>query len=338
MNKKVVNKKFMNINIQFQNQAAIKKRLYCFVGFIMLIFMIAFPSLTLEGSKQGLTLWFQNLLPALFPYTILSSYILGISENKAQNRGSHNVKYQPKTQPRLLKIPVMGYFAIFTGLLCGYPLGAKITAQLISNNKLSTKEGQYLIGFCNLASPSFLIQYVTTQSLGSLKYLPAVLLSVYGSAIITALITYPLYLHKEKPLKMQSQRTIVKNKPRSYTGSDAIMESFEAMVRLGGYLVLFSIIAKMVTALFTTVTTSHFFLIGVIEITNGVHFIAQGNLPDTTKLLLLAFCVAFGGFSCFAQSAGMCQSSGLSMAKYFITKLMNGCIAFALMYLWCKGD
>lgn len=314
-----------------------KRRIYSLCSFLFLGAMILFPKTTLSGASLGLVLWFQNLLPALFPYTILSTYLLSIT----------NSRY-----PEL--------FAVFTGMLCGYPLGAKITAQLVTSGQIGKEKGQYLIGFCNMASPSFLIQYIATQQLGGLKYLPGLLFCVYGSTCLTALITFPIYWKKGafngtkntifKPRthfnKMHQtgfettleQKELPETSIQKSTLSDAILSSFESMIRLGGYLVVFSIIAKMVTALLTTVTTSHFFLIGVIEITNGVHFIAEGTLPIETKLLLLAFCVSFGGLSCFAQSVGMCENSRLSMSIYFLTKLMNGCIAFALMFLWCKGN
>lgn len=314
-----------------------KLHIYSLCSFLFLGAMILFPKITLSGASQGLVLWFRNLLPALFPYTILSTYLLSIT----------NSRY-----PEL--------FAIFTGMLCGYPLGAKITAQLVTSGQITKENGQYLIGFCNMASPSFLIQYIAAQQLGSLKYLPGLLFSVYGSTCLTALITFPIYWKKgafngikKMNLKPQihwntkhqtgfettlEQKELPETSTQKSTLSDAILSSFESMIRLGGYLVVFSIIAKMVTALLTTVTTSHFFLIGVIEITNGAHFIAEGMLSMETKMLLLAFCVSFGGLSCLAQSVGMCENSRLSMSIYFLTKLMNGCIAFALMLLWCKGN
>lgn len=316
ISKSMVNQACQQTSFLWNLKKKIKTCTYSLCSLLLLGTMILFPKITLSGASQGLVLWFQNLLPALFPYTILSTYLLSITNSR---------------HPEL--------FAVFTGMLCGYPLGAKITAQLVTSGQMTKEKGQYLLGFCNMASPSFLIQYIAAQQLGSMKYLPGLLFSVYGSTCLTALITFPIYWKKgafngiKKPIFEQrilakeknqtSSKTTVAQKElliastKRPTLSDAILSSFEAMIRLGGYLVVFSIIAKMVTALLTTVTTSHFFLIGIIEITNGVHLIAQGMLSTETKMLLLAFCVSFGGLSCFAQSVGMCENSRLSMSILF---------------------
>ncbi len=321
-----------------------KRRIYLLSSFLFLCLMLLMPGLTLAGAREGLVLWFQNLLPALFPFMILSSLILGLDEDSALTKGLSRMS------SRLFGISGNGCFAIFAGILCGYPLGAKITAQMIRNRKLSAREGQYLISFCNIASPGFLIQYVTAQCLGSMAYLPPMLFSIYGAALLTALLLqlpyrkgfFPFSQAHSAPEALQAQCCDIAppsgESPRQkplYSVNSAIMESFEAMVRLGGYLVLFSIIAKMVTALFTTVTTSNCLLIGVIEITNGAHYIVSGSSPLHTKLMLLSFCVSFGGLSCYAQTAGMCHKSGLSMPYYLAAKLLNGLLALLLIMIWC---
>ncbi len=326
-----------------------KHTLSLICSFLFLCLMLLMPSLTLEGSRQGLILWFQNLLPALFPYMILSSLILGL------DRDSKLTGWLSPVSTRLFRISGNGCFAILTGVLCGYPLGAKITAQMIRAKKISVREGQYLISFCNMASPGFLIQYVTAQSLGSLAYLRPMFFSVYGASFLTMVFLQPLYRRSLKTggpgsLHTPNKRSAVwrpqpekRDDPaepsdadtQSFSVNEAIMDSFEAMVRLCGYMVLFSIIAKMVTARFSTVTTSKNLLIGIIEITNGVHYITENIGPLSTKLLLLSFCVSFGGISCFAQSAGMCQHSGLSMPVYLASKLLCASFSMLLMLLWC---
>ncbi len=307
-----------------------KRKIYLTGCLFFLCLMLLMPQLTLAGTKQGLTLWFQNLLPALLPYTILSSLILGLDPDSRMTS-----RFDP-VSTKLLGISGNGCFALFTGLLCGYPLGARITAQMIRTDKISLAEGQYLISFCNVASPGFLIQYVVAQSLGDQRCLKPILLCVYGASLLTALILHPVYRRAKRNFSSPKRETDQNlRQPSFYTLGNAIMDSFEAMTRLGGYLIVFSIIAKMVTALFSTVTTSYYLLIGVTEITNGVHEIATGSGGLFTKLMLLSFCVSFGGLSCFVQSAGMCKDSGLSMPLYFASKLLNGCLALLIMYIQC---
>lgn len=53
-----------------------------------------------------------------------------------------------------------GAYAFVLGLLCGYPMGAKLTADLYHAGKISRQESEYLLTFCNNPSPAFLVTYV----------------------------------------------------------------------------------------------------------------------------------------------------------------------------------
>ena len=53
-----------------------------------------------------------------------------------------------------------GAYVFLLGLLTGYPMGAKLTADLYYAGKISRQEAEYLLTFCNNPSPAFLITYV----------------------------------------------------------------------------------------------------------------------------------------------------------------------------------
>lgn len=46
------------------------------------------------------------------------------------------------------------------GMLCGYPMGAKLASDMYESHKISRREAEYLTTFCNNASPSFIITYL----------------------------------------------------------------------------------------------------------------------------------------------------------------------------------
>lgn len=298
--------------------------------------MLMQPSAVKEGASDGLVLWYKSLLPSLLPYTILSLYILGQTDTGSAGRDNRLFRFARK----VTGISPAGLFACMTGFLCGYPLGAKMAGELTKSGRISYTEGQYLLSFVNNASPAFLLQFTALDMLGSAAYAPILIGSVYGGALITALLLQPVYrkrlaadLNAAEVKSIRLQQSDARQQ-KDTSISACILDACEAMVRLCGYLVLFSIIIKMVTAHTAAVTTWKAFLIGVIEITNGVPALAKLSVLLPEKLALLSFCIAFGGICCLSQSAGMCRGSGLSMPLYMLAKLCSGLLAALLVLLY----
>ena len=121
--------------------------------------MLLFPETVFQGACDGLLLWYQILIPTLFPYLIVTGLLL-------KTDGAAVV-------PRLLFRPFhllfgtsfYGSFAVLSGFLCGYPMGAKIIADLLLQGKISLEEASYLLSFCNNASPSFIITFLVLNTI-----------------------------------------------------------------------------------------------------------------------------------------------------------------------------
>ena len=130
-----------------------RRKLTLLLGSIILLFIL-FPDMVAEGAKLGLTLWFHTVLPALLPFMILSGFMIKQNVTGAVSRVVYPVF------ARLFGLSKAGCYPAVIGLLSGYPVGAKTTAQLYKEGMLSKEEAQYLLTFCNNASPMFLLEYI----------------------------------------------------------------------------------------------------------------------------------------------------------------------------------
>ena len=151
-----------------------RRKLAVFLGIIILLFVI-FPDMVAGGAKLGLTLWFHTVLPALLPFMVLSNFMIKQNVTGAVSRVAYPVF------ARVFGLSKAGCYPAVIGLLSGYPVGAKTTAQLYREKMLSKSEAQYLLTFCNNASPMFLLEYIGVNCMG-LQYPAAVLFIVYFSA------------------------------------------------------------------------------------------------------------------------------------------------------------
>ena len=62
-------------------------------------------------------------------------------------------------EPCIRHLPLRSY-ALLLGLLCGYPMGTKITSDLYGCGRISRREAEYLLTFTNHASPVFIYTYL----------------------------------------------------------------------------------------------------------------------------------------------------------------------------------
>lgn len=114
---------------------------------------------------------------------------------------------------------------------------------------------------------------------------------------------------------------------------DGIMNGFETLAKLGGYIMLFAILAQMTTLLPVSNQYLRCILIGFTEITNGVAYTAGTNMAFSKTYPLIMAYTAFGGLSGLAQTASMVKDAHFPLKPYIRTKLAGTGITFLLALL-----
>ena len=100
-----------------------------------------------------------------------------------------------------------------------------------------------------------------------------------------------------------------------------IMDGFETLTRLGGYIMLFSMIASLLQKLPVPRVVT-LILTGMVEITNGIAMLPDSGLPKSTQYVLAVVYTAVGGLSGIAQTSSMIRDTPLSIKRYCIAKLV----------------
>ena len=83
----------------------------------------------------------------------------------------------------LFRIPGAGAAALAMGLASGFPLGAKVTADLRRNQLISRVEAERLVSFANTASPLFIAGAVAVGMLGRPETALALLAAQYAATL-----------------------------------------------------------------------------------------------------------------------------------------------------------
>jgi sporulation integral membrane protein YlbJ len=306
----------------------LKKTIYSIVILSIFLFIFLYPSESVGAAKSGLLLWFNVIIPNLLPFIILSNLIISL------NAASYITFLFAPILKFLLGISKEGSYAVITGFLCGYPMGAKITADLVTNKQISRNEGIYLLSFCNNVSPIFIINYIVTETLKSPSLLKLVFTILYLSPILCAFILR--FLYRAKSFKLTNTDNL---SPSDITIDfqlidNAIMNGFESIAKLGGYIILFALISQMLLHLPLPSSNIKYWLISLTEITNGFSLVAKSTLSLNTKFLIVLCSVSFGGISCVAQTQSMIKTSNLPIGIYISSKLLNMIITLILCLVY----
>lgn len=301
-----------------------KRNIMIYIFFIFsLIVLLIFPNESISAGKEGLLLWFNVIIPTLFPFMIISYIIIHSPIINVMNK-----LFTPLFKV-LFGVSGVASYVLIMGILSGYPMGAIIINDLVASNRLSKTEGTYLLTFCNNPSPMFIIGFVATSLLNNPKLGLPLLLSIYSGNFITAM----LYKKSHPITHTPSHITHKPNLNISFSFlDDCIAQTAKVLLKVGGYIILFSIPIVLLSNL-PIQTIGFKFLISTLDLSNGVNLLVHSTCSIHLKYALLSSLCAFGSISVVGQTASVIKSSGLSIKKYFISKLINGSITFVCAIL-----
>lgn len=139
-----------------------------------------------------------------------------------------------------------------------------------------------------------------------------------------------------KPARTKSTSVSV---PASF--DTILMDCIELQVRIGGLIMLYSILAAFADAFCSG--TLRLVLIGTAEMTTGIDAIARSGAIFSIPVQsgAMAACAAFGGLSGIAQTNSVIRDSrkdreknaGLSIRHYVLWKLVHASLSFVLFIL-----
>lgn len=294
--------------------------LFIIIGFFVI--MLIFPRQTFEGASNGLLLWFQIVLPTLLPFIILSNLLIHT------NAVTYISIFVKPFMQRLFRVSDYGCYAVFVGFLCGYPMGAKVVADLIQTEKISGKEGQYLLSFCNNTSPMFIISFIVMQNFKNESLLLSTLVILYLAPVICSLLFRRFY-------KCQTRTNTLPTSENSFHFNfqifdTCIMNGFETITKVGGYIILFSILFALSKQL------PLMWFLPSLEISCGVSYITNLGIPLSKVYPYVLALTSFGGFCAIAQTNSMIQESKLSILPYIIQKLITALVTSLLAMIYIQ--
>lgn len=305
-----------------------KKILYIIVLSSLAIYILIFPQAAIKAASFGLVLWYSKMLPTLLPFAILSYIFVTMGILNSFTNILH------KFIRPFLPISAAGIYPLIAGFLFGFPLGSRITAQMVEQGQLDYEEGCRLFAICNNISPVFVNGFILTTCLKRTDLNAVTLMILYAPPLLFFCIETWITVRKSKTHSDYKKNAASRSQINFKIIDAGIMSGFETLTRLGGYIMMFAILAQMTTIIPFPSDLPNCVLTGFIEITNGIHRISSAALPFKTKYLLIVTCTAFGGLSGLAQTASMTKAVRFPMKKYVMTKMICSLASAILAWLY----
>lgn len=288
--------------------------------------LLAFPALSVKGAADGLLLWFNIVLPTLSPFIICTQMVVALGGADLLTRPFYPAAYG------LFGLSRPGTYVLLCGLLCGYPLGAKMCGDFLTRGEITQTEAEYLLSICNHPSPMFLLGFVGARLQHTLS--PVFLLACFYLPVIPVSLLSRRFYHLERAGARRGRPAVTTCAiPKKITMEEVLLSTAETMVIIGGYIMLFSILAIWIQQIPALPREFTAFLTGIAEITTGVNQICTVMPPQTAALPVVAT-VAFGGFSGIFQTKSVIKNAGLSIRHYSFWKIIHTlctCAVFILL-------
>ncbi len=279
-----------------------------------LVFIFLFSKQLYKGAVQGIELCINILIPSLFIFLIISEFFY---RTKALN---FILKPFSFACEKLFKIDRSICPIIFFSLICGYPAGANLIANLVQKKVISKKTASRMLYFCVNAGPSFLISGISIHFSNSITFGVMLLISQ-----ITAFLVVGIFSSiGEKLEKAQNIETIKESFKAPIALVLSVKNSIKNMAIICGFTIFFSAIINFILQLNIFNINSKFYLkpliIGLLEVTNGAINCRQIN--NINIFLIIALITSFGGLCVHMQIMAITYRAKIPFKNFYLWRII----------------
>lgn len=298
---------------------------------ILILFLICFfitkPEIVSQGAFNGLKIWGNNIVPFLFPMSILSNILL-----------QYNFLYSLFGRMSSISNKIFknkyAMIPFFISFISGYPSGAMAVNIMANNRRINENEANYMVVFANNCSFQFIAGAVSFSMLGNFSLYKYIAIPHFIGAIILSF----LLVKNQSNLSMNIQP---KQKYVSFNEafSTAIYKSVTGILSVGGVIVIFSVFSNFFNESLASLNSFlslnsnisdiiYSLLVGSLEITNGCSIIASSPLiPMEIKLTIINFLISFSGMSVIFQAMAVINDFEFDIRNYIFYKFIHGIIS-----------
>lgn len=289
------------------------------------VFLLCVPRAAAAGFSEGLALCAESVLPALFPFFVVSNLIMHAPGNgllaKPLSPLTRICGIKSATAPLILLLSWVGGYAVCAGLI----------GQALSRQTLSREEARVLLVLGCCSSPGFVIGCIGGLMLGNLQLGILLYFLQLSANLLSAAVLWPKLCptHRALPGPSGAMDFQPVSLPR------AISDAVDSSLSVCGCVLFFRVTVSALGGVLSLSGLPFAAVCAVLEITSGCQ--AFSRLGGTVSLYGICCCLSGLGASVFAQIR---QLSGekMSLGMFTVSRLCNalflcGAVRFCTAFL-----
>lgn len=285
----------------------------------MLAALLFFPAASAQGVSEGLRSCGLQLIPALFPFLLVSALVAASPLAELLGLGLY-------PYVRLLGIRNRaGATALFLGLLGGFAVAANSISQFYAHGQLTKQEAELLL-VCSVGSgPGFVINSVGYLMLGSQQAGILLFASLTLANLACALLFRPLF-------HFDGIAPIPAPPPKKETGGfvAAMQRSVGAMLSICGYVILFRFLTAVAARLAPSNGPLLFFASALLEVTGGC--LSGSGLGGQTAVFACCLALSIQSLSVLLQVRSLLPRA-ISIGPLLAARVIHLPLSLSFVYI-----
>jgi len=294
------------------------------VCILMFFLTIVHPKAAIGGISQGLLLCGNVLIPSLFPFLFLTTFL------STSRLGYFLTKPFEWIISVLFRIPKKAAFAALISFIGGYPSGAVAIRQLLDNNTIEKSTARRMILFCSNAGPAFVVGVIGSVMLGSAAAGMHILIAMTVSSVIIGIVSGVLDEHGGRfyVSSLTTHRTVPRVRARmTQSFVSSVADACDIMLKICAFTLLFSCFISLLSLTMPKAVLDIASLF--LEVSNG----CVTAMTMKNPLYLLCFTAGFGGLCVHFQIFSILGDCGINAPFFILVKLMSGVLSTAIAAL-----
>ena len=271
------------------------KNVLTFIFFTFLLYLIVLNTgIVSQSVISSATTFFYKLFPSLFPFFILSEFLINYNF-------TYNINVLvSKLFTFLFKINPNSSYIIVLSLFSGLPANAKLINDAYNDNLIDDQEATKLLAFTFFPSPLFVISAIGINIFNSFSIGIKILLSIYLSNFILGIIL------RNKNVTNKKFKIIKKNK-LSFSGTlkKSITNAFSSSMIILGSIVIFTTLYNLFMPLIPFNNMINSLILSLTEMTSGINMVSLLDINEAMKLIIISATLCFTGMCVLSQAKSL---------------------------------
>lgn len=269
-----------------------------------------------QSVSEALSLCAKTVIPSQFLFLAATSLLvsLGVGEVLAP-------RLEGLMWP-LFRVDGAGAAALILGLVGGYPIGARTTAELYREGLLRKGEAERLLAFCNTANPAFLISVLGAGVFGSVR----VGVWLWLIHVLSALLTGLLFRGGAERRSASRRRITARAVSFSTAAVQSVRRALESILSICAFVVVFYVLARPLRGLTGLAGAA---AVGALELFSVIPLLPAGR----AGFVLASVLAGWGGVSVLFQTLAVLADSELSTRNCLAGKAVQAAVSGALALL-----